>query len=45
MKNVKENDLHIHPCGDCIYFGDEECMKHMEECEYSDKEILKKMEE
>ena len=37
------DDRSIHPCGDCIYFGDEECMKHMEECNYSDKEILEKM--
>lgn len=36
------DDRSIHPCGDCIYFGDE-CMKHMKECDYSDKEILEKI--
>lgn len=42
MKNIKENDLYVHPCGDCIYYG-EECMEHMEDCDYSDKEILEKI--
>lgn len=36
------DDRHIHPCGDCANYGDEDCMEHMKECEYSDKEILKK---
>lgn len=39
------DDRSIHPCGDCANYGDEDCMEHMKECEYSDKEILKKMEE
>ena len=26
-----------HPCGDCIYFGDKECMENIKECDYSIK--------
>lgn len=32
-----------HPCGDCIKYGDEECMKNKYVCEYSDKNSLKEI--
>lgn len=33
----------IHPCGDCISYGDEYCMADMYDCEYSDKNIIEKL--
>lgn len=43
VENIEIIDDRKHnPCGDCAYYG-EECMKHMEECDYSDKKILEKI--
>lgn len=50
FKNMKEKRIRQvlqkeifkedHPCGDCINYGDKNCMKNMKECEYSKKDYF-----
>ena len=42
MKNTEHKSVPMrHPCGDCANYGDLDCMENMLECEYSDKEAIK----
>lgn len=37
QKEIFEED---NPCGDCINYGDKNCMKNMRKCEYSKKDYF-----
>lgn len=35
MEIKYELEKNVHPCGDCVNYGDENCMVFMSECEWA----------